>query len=418
MSLLRIRIQAPPDAGTARSAGKSAGDSYVERLLKLIPAEAIGIYLVGVQVVGGDIRTLPGLARWTLACTIFVIVLRAILSSESPKFGLDNAKSFGEWWRQFRRDAQWPAVFIATISFLVWATALGHPVAPWFSSQWNACDTADAVICGGEKLGTLILLLWTPLAAFLYTGERAGNLTNDGRDLLDKQPRDPSPTTSRPDPIAQRRVISPDHRTKPSSLKRSPYESIALLHAFRPNQTKAAKLGTGWLVSSSSIVTAGHVLTDMAWIRGWLRYDSDADDWGAFFESSQLIVHSRYVNNSDESFDIGIIKLREEVLNAASLKIKDPAASPSTDFRCAGYPEDKGGLTMYEASGEPKGQAGTLVFHNIDTDDGQSGSPIWFGIGREVTAVHTGHGSADNSELNHGIYMNAEIVSWIKEHLD
>lgn len=421
MSLLRIRIQAPAKDVAARSAEEAAGDSYVERLLKLIPAEAIGIYLVGVQVIGGEASTLPALARWTLACSVFVIVFRAILSTESPKFGLDTAKSPRDWWLQFHREAQWPAVFIATISFLVWATALGYPVAPWFSEQFNACATSDAVLCGGEKFGTLVLLLWTPLAAFLYSGERVGNLAeeqSDGGEGPGKQPGDPSPTGSKPDPIAQRRVISPDHRRKVADLGRPPYKSIALLHAFRPNQSKAAQLGTGWLVRNNRVVTAGHVLRNMARIRGWLRYDPDGDNWAAYFESTQLVVHPDFVNNNDEAFDIGIIKLRHEIPSAEVLEIKESAAAPGASIRCAGYPEDKGGLTMFEAAGKPDDRSGTRLFHDIDTDEGQSGSPIWFGIGRKVTAVHTGHGSASHPDLNHGVYMDDAIVAWIAQQLD
>jgi len=181
MSLLRIRRQEADGKGVRRAgAGAAEGaDSYIERLLKLIPAEAIGIYLVGLQIVGVEAENHVAISKWTLACLVFVFVFRAIASAESPRLGLATGKGLRQWWKDFKAEVQWGAVLIATFSFFVWASALGYPVAPNLSASLNACsvpDMASNVICVGQKTGTLILLLWTPLAAFLYAGHRIGNL--------------------------------------------------------------------------------------------------------------------------------------------------------------------------------------------------------------------------------------------------
>jgi len=418
VSLLRIRIQAPADPAR-RSNGEEAqaGDSYVERLLKLIPAEAIGIYLVGVQIVGSDVANHPSLAQWTAACAVFVVTFRAILSTESPKFGIENAKALGEWWEQFRKEVQWPAVTIATISFLVWATALGYPIAPWLSATFNACGAVD-VICAGEKAGTLVLLLWTPLAAFLYTGERVGNLASDAENDNNAGPKpgEPSPKDALP-PSTQRDVLHPDERSQPPRINRKPYQSIALLHTLRSGHSQPTRMGTGWLATPKHVVTAAHVLSGGAKIRGWLRYDGDRDTWGAFFESGELRMHPNYVNNANPDYDVAVIEL-PDALTLPFLEIKDPGAQASGQLRCTGYPEDKGGLTMFDAGGAIEHRVDNRVFHDIDTDEGQSGSPIWSGMGQRVAAVHTGHGGDPHPDLNRGVAMNAEIVGWLTDQFN
>ncbi len=427
MSLLRIRIQPPeaPDAARTADAAAKPGDSYVERLLKLIPAEAIGIYLVGLQVVGTDPKNGLAVGQWSLACIAFVFVFRSILSTESPKFGVGEGKGFFEWWQQIRKEIQWPAVLIATVSFIVWASALGYPIAPWFSAARDACageGTAQNVVCAGEKAGTLILLLWTPIAAFLYTGERVGNLApeengdDDNNNGGNAGPtNEPSPKKTAPTPPAGRRVISPDTRSQATQLDRSPYKSIALLHAFRSGQSTASQIGTGWLVKPGHVVTAGHVLKGASRIRGWLAYDADNDAWGAYFESTRLTPHPDYIDNADASFDIGVVHLDSNLPGASVLPLKNPTADAPQDLRCAGYPLDKGGLTMFEGSGGPHSVDRNLLFHTIDTDEGQSGAPIWFGVQRKVAGVHTGHGIDPQPDQNHAVFLNTEIVDWIKQ---
>jgi len=426
VSLLRIRIQPPSDA-VVRTADAAAepGDSYVERLLKLIPAEAIGIYLVGLQVVGTDVKNDVTIANWTLACIFFVFVFRSILSTESPKFGLGQGKKFGEWWRQFGKEVQWPAVLIASFSFIVWATALGYPIAPWISDGLDACAAEGAqlsVVCAGEKTGTLVLLLWTPIAAFLYTGERVGNLAPDDEDNDDNNggkegSGEPSPTQTAPEASAARKVLNPDNRSKATRLDRSPYKSIALLHAFQSGQSKASQTGTGWLVAAGHIATAGHVLKGATKIRGWLAYDADKDGWGAFFEATRLTVHPNYIDNADASFDVGVIHLPKDLPGESVLPLMNPADGPPADLRCAGYPLDKGGLTMFEGRGAPQAFDRNLMFHDIDTDEGQSGAPIWFGIQKQVAGVHTGHGTSPRPDLNQGVFLNSEIGSWIGQQI-
>lgn len=420
MAFLRIHSSVASGSGS-REDGKAAqqGDSYVERLLKLIPAEAIGIYLVGVQVVGSDGAEHVPLAKWTLACAIFVVVFRALLSTESPKLGVEGSKSPGDWWKTFRKEAQWPAVFIATISFLIWATALGYPIAPWLTDRFNACNEAS-VICAGEPVGTLMLLLWTPLAAFLYSGERVGNLA-PARDVNDGQQAgselaDPSPKDALPPP-SQREVLDPDDRLQPPSLARSPFQSIALLHVYRSGHSQPARMGTGWLATPRHIVTAAHVLSSGARVRCWVGYDGDNDTWGAYIEARHLRLHPRYVNDLNPDYDIAVIELPNP-LAVPILNIGDPTAQSSDQYYCAGFPEDKGGLTMYEARGRKKHQVGNRSFHDIDTDDGQSGSPIWSGMGHKVVAVHTGHGGDPHPDLNRAVSMNAEIVKWLGDQFN
>src|SRR5207247_1937041 len=83
--------------------------AYLDRLLKMIPAEVIGLYLVGSGVIP---ETKPAvLTFWAAVCLIGVIVVRAYGTSD-PARG---------------RAPQWTAVILACIAFVIWVYTLGGP---------------------------------------------------------------------------------------------------------------------------------------------------------------------------------------------------------------------------------------------------------------------------------------------------
>lgn len=138
----------------------NSADSYIERLVKLIPAEVIAVYMLGKDIVpgadqlgtGGD-DDRPG---WALACLVFTFVLRAIMSVDftSIRELLDPTDD---------KKVQWLAVIVATISFALWVYVIGDTIAfvdrlPFPVASWQA------------KLG---MLIWTPLVPYLLKNEGA-----------------------------------------------------------------------------------------------------------------------------------------------------------------------------------------------------------------------------------------------------
>lgn len=140
--------QAPsPQTGAPpTSAQGTALQDYIGRVIRLIPADIVALYLglhgVIASAAGNDPSAgaaLPWLP-WLMLC--LTLYARA-WGSRDPS---------GSW-----ASVQWSGVLISVISFAVWVLNLGHPVAllpaikPW--------------------LGSTVLLIWTFLVPRLYHGD-------------------------------------------------------------------------------------------------------------------------------------------------------------------------------------------------------------------------------------------------------
>ena len=111
---------------------------YLSRLMKLIPAEVVGLYLGGSGVIPED---QPGfLIGWSLFCLFCVFLVRRYGSSKSG-------------WKK----PQWKVVWISMISFLIWLYSLG--------------DVFRVLGIYIPFLGTLLILAWTFLVPYFYRGE-------------------------------------------------------------------------------------------------------------------------------------------------------------------------------------------------------------------------------------------------------
>ena len=117
--------------------------SYVERVVKLIPAEVVSVYLAGkagIQAafppgateVSGRISQNAYWVGWTVFCLAAVVLVR-MWATADPKNGV---------------KPEWPAIGIATGSFVLWVYSMGDVFA--LASLW------------GRPLG-----IWEPLLASL-----------------------------------------------------------------------------------------------------------------------------------------------------------------------------------------------------------------------------------------------------------
>lgn len=142
-------------------------DDYVQKVLKLIPVEVIGIYLVG-RGVAPDAQAQAG---WALMCFVLVFVVRAFLTrGDAPEARGALATSWAEL-----GSVQWGAVSVAAVSFIVWVKASGEPFAYLEDfPHWAS---------------VLALLVWSLLAPEFVKG--------------DPVPQGGSPVPVRPDPLPQ-----------------------------------------------------------------------------------------------------------------------------------------------------------------------------------------------------------------------
>lgn len=137
-----LRIQRPyAETRDAAGAGGEGFKFYVDRLVKLIPAEVLGLYLIGVGLIPTGIAL--ALAVWAAVCTALVIFARAYATA-------DPANKLGP---------QWAAVAVSTVSFILWLYSMGGPFEAYgLAVPW---------------LGSLAILVWTFLVPYFYKGESA-----------------------------------------------------------------------------------------------------------------------------------------------------------------------------------------------------------------------------------------------------
>src|SRR5262249_3173130 len=136
MSPFRIR---PPSRLKGVAAG--GGDDfrpYLDRLLKMIPGEVVGLYLVGGGFIPENAPTV--LTVWTLICVIGVIAIRAYGTTDPAE----------------AKPPQWPAVIIATVAFAIWVYTLGGPF--------------KAYNLHVPYIGSLLVLAWTFFVPIVYRG--------------------------------------------------------------------------------------------------------------------------------------------------------------------------------------------------------------------------------------------------------
>ncbi len=79
-------------------------EDILSRIVKLAPAEVVGLYLLGKGVIPPD-QPPTTLGAWSIICLLLVLVLRI-----------------------WGTHSQWPAVIISFLSFGIWVLAIGDPL--------------------------------------------------------------------------------------------------------------------------------------------------------------------------------------------------------------------------------------------------------------------------------------------------
>lgn len=123
-------------AADRSAVGKPAGpiDPWLTRLVKLVPAEIVAVYLAGRPLAQEHYAGL-----WPVACLVLTIVVRAFGTSD-------------------RRGPQWLSVAVSAVSFVLWVYATGGHFLGY---------EVDV------NLAALVVLVWTTLVPVLWRGEPA-----------------------------------------------------------------------------------------------------------------------------------------------------------------------------------------------------------------------------------------------------
>jgi hypothetical protein len=111
---------------------------YLDRLLKMIPGEVVGLYLVGSGFIPDKARAV--VVVWAAVCLLGVIVVR-IYGTADPKQG---------------KPPQWGAVLISSVAFVIWIYTIGGPFAAYNLAV--------------PYIGSLLVLAWTFFVPLFYKG--------------------------------------------------------------------------------------------------------------------------------------------------------------------------------------------------------------------------------------------------------
>jgi len=144
-----------PARDMTESARETAGaheelQDYFIRLMRLIPSEIIGLYLIGDGVIPKTASLPPGkvdttraiaLIVWSIVCLVGLVALRAWGTADNRRKG----------------KPQWVAVSLSAISFLIWLYSIGGPFQEFPGVRV-------------PFIGSLLVLAWTFFVPFFYTG--------------------------------------------------------------------------------------------------------------------------------------------------------------------------------------------------------------------------------------------------------
>jgi len=112
---------------------------YLERLIKMIPGEVVGLYLIGSGLIPQTQAT--GSAIWAGICLILVIVVR-IYGTADP---------------EEEKPSQPFPVFVSAVAFVIWVYTLGGPF--------------DKFGLHVPYIGSLAVLLWSFVIPIFYKGD-------------------------------------------------------------------------------------------------------------------------------------------------------------------------------------------------------------------------------------------------------
>lgn len=134
-----FRIRRPNLTITEESSGSQEElNSYLERLMKMIPSEVLSLYLVGSGVIPQTDRIV--LVLWSVICLVGVVCIRVYGTADFQR----------------KLPPQWKAVAISAIAFIIWIYSLGGPFAAYNLHI--------------PYVGSLLVLVWTFFVPIFYKG--------------------------------------------------------------------------------------------------------------------------------------------------------------------------------------------------------------------------------------------------------
>ena len=134
-----LRIRAGQTTLEANSDSTSTSDDYLTRLVKLVPAEVIALYLS----FKASAESIDHLPLWGFICLLLVILVRTVGTKQTGK------------------PFQLIAVLVAVISFILWIYGIGQKIWP--------LDFAFGWLSGA--FSSISIGVWTFVVPYFYKGD-------------------------------------------------------------------------------------------------------------------------------------------------------------------------------------------------------------------------------------------------------
>ncbi|EOB3446415.1 trypsin-like serine protease [Enterococcus faecalis] len=213
------------------------------------------------------------------------------------------------------------------------------------------------------------------------------------------------------EPSAEK-ILGTDNRKIVSNTTIDPYKKIAFLLITYPNGKKF--IGSGNLVSSDTVLTAGHCLYDKDMggfaksIAVYPGYNGNYAPFGVAY-SKKLMTVRAWVDSSSPQHDIGAIKLDRPI--GSKVGWFGLTTNPTSPITLSGYHGD-----LNRKMGTETGNISRLttnnVYYQLDSTGGSSGSGV-YNNNKQILAVHA-YGS---NYGNYGTRINTHklnvVKSWI-----
>jgi glutamyl endopeptidase len=202
-------------------------------------------------------------------------------------------------------------------------------------------------------------------------------------------------------------IIGADNRVRINPTTTYPWRAICGLKITAQNGSKW--IGTGWLISPRTVITAGHCVY-MHDQGGWAKSIevipalNDAARPYQAASSGNLRSTVGWTQNKNRENDYGAIILPSnyrpgDQTGYFGFGVKDDAYLKASVLNLSGYPGDKGGNQQWFMALKPKSLSSRVITYDIDTMGGQSGAPVWIKVGeaRTCVGIHTNGHTSGNS---------------------
>ena len=259
----------------------------------------------------------------------------------------------------------------------------------------------------GSESGALVANENAPLPAFF------GSYSPEERSIMFPEMRSAS---------AQEVIIGADNRVRVNPTTAYPWRAICALKITARNGQRY--IGTGWLIGSRTVITAGHCV-----------FMHDAGGWPASIEvipalndasrpygsaiSSDFRSVTGWTSSRNRDYDYGAIilpanKRLGDTVGYFGFATRNDATLQNAALNLSGYPGDKGGNQQWFMAQRPSSVGSRVLTYQIDTYGGQSGAPVWilengnrYGVG-----IHTNGAASGNSatRIVQDVYNN--MVNW------